>query len=578
MPLSDSFLQELKQKSDIEDIISSYVSLKKRGRTFVGLCPFHNEKTPSFTVYPETESYYCFGCGAGGDVINFVKRIENLDYLDAVKMLAQRAGMQMPDEGFDDSLAKKRRIILEINRETARYFHNCLISPEGKQGLNYLLGRGFTKKTINHFGLGYAPDSWDALIRHLKSKGYSLGDMLDAGVVRKGKKGYYDYFRNKVMTPIIDVRGNVIAFGGRVLDNSKPKYMNTSDTLVYKKTNVLFGLNYAKDSGSDTLILCEGYMDVMAMHQAGITNAVGGCGTALTPEQVKLISRYAKEVILAYDADEAGQKALNKAIALFNQTDLKVRIPGLMGGKDPDEIIKTYGVEKFRAMLEGSANEIEYALVNLRNKYNLATTQGKIDFLNDSIKVLDEVTPIEQDLYISRLSEELGVEKQSIKSQLQDYHRRTFRTKQRRQYSKIVDDSIKTTRNMSYDASASIRKIKAQDRLIGLLMLYPDCAELCTDLDENILSEGFIRKVYHEIITKLNDNESIDLITFGQVLSDEEMGRLSGITALSSNSADPKKEFSDCVKTLNEEYKKSQLTNAENMSDDDFRNLFKQNT
>lgn len=578
MPLSDSFLQELKQKSDIEDIISSYVSLKKRGRTFVGLCPFHNEKTPSFTVYPETESYYCFGCGAGGDVINFVKRIENLDYLDAVKMLAQRAGMQMPDEGFDDSLAKKRRIILEINRETARYFHNCLISPEGKQGLNYLLGRGFTKKTINHFGLGYAPDSWDALIRHLKSKGYSLGDMLDAGVVGKGKKGYYDYFRNKVMTPIIDVRGNVIAFGGRVLDNSKPKYMNTSDTLVYKKTNVLFGLNYAKDSGSDTLILCEGYMDVMAMHQAGITNAVGGCGTALTPEQVKLISRYAKEVILAYDADEAGQKALNKAIALFNQTDLKVRIPGLMGGKDPDEIIKTYGVEKFRAMLEGSANEIEYALVNLRNKYNLATTQGKIDFLNDSIKVLDEVTPIEQDLYISRLAEELGVEKQSIKSQLQDYHRRTFRTKQRRQYSKIVDDSIKTTRKMSHDASASIRKIKAQDRLIGLLMLYPDCAELCTDLDENILSEGFIRKVYHEIITKLNDNESIDLITFGQVLSDEEMGRLSGITALSSNSADPKKEFSDCVKTLNEEYKKSQLTNAENMSDDDFRNLFKQNT
>lgn len=578
MPLSDSFLQELKQKSDIEDIISSYVSLKKRGRTFVGLCPFHNEKTPSFTVYPETESYYCFGCGAGGDVINFVKRIENLDYLDAVKMLAQRAGMQMPDEGFDDSLAKKRRIILEINRETARYFHNCLISPDGKQGLNYLLGRGFTKKTINHFGLGYAPDSWDALIRHLKSKGYSLGDMLDAGVVGKGKKSYYDYFRNKVMTPIIDVRGNVIAFGGRVLDNSKPKYMNTSDTLVYKKTNVLFGLNYAKDSGSDALILCEGYMDVMAMHQAGITNAVGGCGTALTPEQVKLISRYAKEVILAYDADEAGQKALNKAIALFNQTDLKVRIPGLMGGKDPDEIIKTYGVEKFRAMLEGSANEIEYALVNLRNKYNLATTQGKIDFLNDSIKVLDEVTPIEQDLYISRLAEELGVEKQSIKSQLQDYHRRTFRTKQRRQYSKIVDDSIKTTRKMSHDASASIRKIKAQDRLIGLLMLYPDCAELCTDLDENILSEGFIRKVYHEIITKLNDNESIDLITFGQVLSDEEMGRLSGITALSSNSADPKKEFSDCVKTLNEEYKKSQLTNAENMSDDDFRNLFKQNT
>ena len=313
MPLNESFLQELKFKTDIEDIISGYVSLKRRGSTSVGLCPFHNEKTPSFTVYNDTQSFYCFGCGAGGDAVTFIKKIENLDYIDAVKLLAQRAGLQMPeDNSFDESLSKKRRRILEINRESAKFYYSYLISPAGKAGLDYYLNRGLTANTIKRFGLGYAPDEWDSLLKHLKSKGYKVGEMVDAGVVKVGRNNnYYDTFKNRVMTPIIDVRGNVIAFGGRVLDNSKPKYINTSDTLVYKKTNELFALNLAKDNCSDTLILCEGYMDVIAMHQAGFTNAVAGCGTALTNEQVRLISRYTKEVILAYDADEAGQKALN---------------------------------------------------------------------------------------------------------------------------------------------------------------------------------------------------------------------------------------------------------------------------
>ncbi|MGN0531894.1 MAG: DNA primase [Eubacterium sp.] len=578
MALSDAFLQDLKMKTDINDIISSYVSLKKRGNTSVGLCPFHNEKTPSFTVYEDTQSFYCFGCGAGGDAIGFIKRIENLDYIDAVKTLAQRAGIQMPDEGYDDSMAKKRRRILELNRATAKFYHSYLMSDDGRVGLDYFINRGLTKKTINHFGLGYAPNAWDLLLKHLKKQGFSIGEMIEAGVVKKGNKGYYDIFRNRVMTPIIDVRGNVIAFGGRVLDDSKPKYINTADTLVYKKTNELFALNYAKDSGDEALILCEGYMDVIAMHQAGFTNAVAGCGTALTSEQVRLVSRYAKSVILAYDCDEAGQKALNKAISLFNQTDVKVKIPSLVGGKDPDEIIKTYGRDKFKAMLEGASNEIEFAILSLRKNSNLNTTQGKLDFLNECIKILDKTTPIEQDLYLSRLAEELGVEKRSIQSQLNDYHSRRIRNDKRREYKSIVEDSIKSARKESYDASVSTRQIKAQDRLIGLLLLYPDCINLCDKLNTDALSEGFVRKVYNSVIAKANDGIKPDLSSFGQILTDAEMGRLSGIIAGSGDSADPKKEFIDCIDTINAEYNKRNSPDISGMSDDDFRNLFKSNT
>ena len=578
MALSDAFLQDLKMKTDINDIISSYVSLKRRGNTSVGLCPFHNEKTPSFTVYEDTQSFYCFGCGAGGDAIGFIKRIENLDYIDAVKALAQRAGIQMPDEGYDDSLAKKRRRILELNRATAKFYHNFLMSDDGRIGLDYFVNRGLTKKTINHFGLGYAPNNWDLLLKHLKSEGFTISEMIEAGVVKKGNKGYYDIFRNRVMIPIIDVRGNVIAFGGRVLDDSKPKYINTADTLVYKKTNELFALNYAKDSGDEALILCEGYMDVIAMHQAGFTNAVAGCGTALTSEQVRLVSRYAKSVILAYDCDEAGQKALNKAISLFSQTDVKVKIPSLVGGKDPDEIIKTYGRDKFKAMLEGASNEIEFALLSLRKNSNLNTTQGKLDFLNECIKVLDKTTPIEQDLYLSRLAEELGVEKRSIQSQLDAYHSKRVRNDKRREYKSIVEESVKTARKESYDASVSTRQIKAQDRLLGLLLLYPDCTRLCDKLNADALSEGFVRKVYDFIIAKNNDGLKPDLSSFGQILTDAEMGRLSGIIAKSGDSTHAKKEFIDCIDVINSEYKKRNSPDISGMSDDDFRNLFKSNT
>ena len=576
MPLNENFIQDLKMKTDIYDVISTYVTLKKRGRTYVGLCPFHNEKTPSFTVYPDTESFYCFGCGAGGDAVGFMKRIENLDYIDAVKALAQRAGMQMPDEStYDDSLAKKRRKILEINRESAKFFNSFMMSDAGSKGHNYFLNRGLSENTIKRFGLGYAPDSWDMLLKHLKGLGFSIGDMADAGVIKKGQKGYYDNFRNRVMTPIIDVRGNVIAFGGRVLDDSKPKYINTGDTLVYKKTNELFALNLAKDSGSETIILCEGYMDVIAMHQAGFTNAVAGCGTALTSEQVRLISRYAKEVILAYDADEAGQKARDKAVNLFSQTDIKIKIPILSGGKDPDEIIRKLGKERFKGMLLGASNEVEFAILSAKNKYDLNSTQGKIDFINECIKLLINASPVEQDLYISRISEELGVEKRSIKIQLDEYTKKYKRRTSYNEYKSIVNDSIRENRKQEISNSASTRQIKAEQRLLGILMLYPDCIKMCDNLNEEMLSAGFIRNTYKMTYDKIENGQSTDLADYSAYLSDSEMGMLSGIIARSSNSLDPKKEFKDCLKILNEEFEKKNSKNTSSMDDEQFRNLFK---
>ncbi len=574
MALSDSFLQELKMKTDIEDVISTYVTLKRRGATLVGLCPFHNEKTPSFTVYPATQSFYCFGCGAGGDAITFLKKIENLDYLDAVKTLAQRAGLQMPQEGFDDSLSKRRRRILEMNREAARFYHSVLLSPEGKVGYDYYIGRALSAATINHFGLGFAPNQWDALLKHMRAKGYQPAELVDAGLARKGQKGYYDNFRNRVMTPIIDVRGNVIAFGGRVLDDSKPKYINTGDTLVYKKTNELFALNFAKDSKEDALILCEGYMDVIAMHQAGFTNAVAGCGTALTTEQVRLISRYAKEVILTYDADEAGQKALQKAMTLFDQTDVKVRIPALVGGKDPDEIIRTYGRDKFKGMLEGASNETEFRLLALRRQYNLATTQGKIDFIGGALQILSTLPPVEQDLYVSRLSEELGVERQNMKVQLQDLVARQGNRREKREFNRIVQENMRKTARETMATDASLRKLRAEDRLISLLLRYPDCSRLCKDFDPQRLTPGFAQRVFTLILQRLENGDGTELMDLRDRLTDDEMGRLSGIIARGGESADAKQEFSDCLQTIRAEQQKKQESAAE-LDDQAFRDLFR---
>ncbi len=575
MPVNESFLQELKYKTDITDIVSTYVSLKKRGATLVGLCPFHNEKTPSFTVYPETQSFYCFGCGAGGDAVTFIRKIENLDYIDAVKMLAQRAGLQMPTDGFDDSISKRRRRIYEANRAAAKYFHSVLMSEEGSKALEYYRNRKFTLHTIRKFGLGYAPDKWDGLLKHLRSQGFSLTELYEAGLVRKGQKNnYYDFFRNRVMTPIIDVRGNVVAFGGRVLDDSKPKYINTNDTLAYKKTNEVFGLNFAKDSGKSEIILCEGYMDVIAMNQAGFTNCVAGCGTALTNEQVHLISRYANEVVLAYDNDEAGRKALDKAVNLFRNTDIKIRIPAFEYGKDPDEIIKNVGVEKFGAMIDRAMNETEYNILRMRGRYNIATTQGKIDFASAVVPVLAQAEPVERDLYMSRIAEEIGIDKSSIDAQLQEYIRSNRRRQRKKEWNATVQNAIRENQQISHDTGETSKMIKAVDRLLYLLIKYPDCMKLASSFETDELPAGFFRKVFDKICENIKNGYDNDLMNFSSVLSADELGRLSGIIARGNHSDNPKEEFMDCMALIRKENAKKHKKSAADMSDDEFRKMF----
>lgn len=575
MALSDSFLQELRFKCDIESVVSRYVILKKRGNTYVGLCPFHNEKTPSFTVYEDTQSFYCFGCGAGGDVISFVRRSENLDYIDAVKSLAESVGMRMPDDGFDDSVSKTRRRIFEANRAAARYFHEYLYTDRGKHCLDYYLGRGLSPKTIKRFGLGYAPDSWNELIRHMKKNGFSESELVLANLARQGEKNTYDNFRNRAITPIIDIRGNVIAFGGRVLDDSKPKYINTSDTLVYKKTHELFGLNFAKDAGKSSLILCEGYMDVIALHQAGFTNAVAACGTALTSDQVKIISRYADEVVLAYDADEAGQKAVNKAIRLFGATGMEVKVPHLSGGKDPDEIIRKYGAEKFKGMLDGAVNDTEFEILNIRAKYDVNTSDGKIRFLKEAMRVLAVLPPIERDIYTSKLAEELSVSKESISIQLEQTARRAKKQEENRFFGEVISKSSRETFNRALHGGASnMRLLRAERRMAALLLFSPDLAKKYSDFDSTKFSSPFYKKAFDVISGRICDERPVDLTSMSADFTPEELGELAGIQAGIGKNTNSAEEFKDCINTVNEEYNKNNRSNPTELSDEEYRSLF----
>lgn len=576
---SDDFIQQLRDSNDIESVIGSYIDLKRRGKNLVGLCPFHNEKTPSFTVYPETASYYCFGCGAGGEVINFIRNIENLDFTEAVKLLADRAGLKLPDTDYDDSAAKMRRRIYEANREAARFYHETLFTDKGKQQLDYLLGRGVSPKMIKHFGLGAAPDDWHALEDHLKNKGFHRDELVAANLLRmsekNGKRYYYDAFRAKVIYPVIDLRGNVVAFGGRVLDNSKPKYINTSDTLVYKKSNELFALNFAKNGNDRKLILCEGYMDVIALHQAGYENAVAGLGTALTPEQVSLISRYADEVALCYDSDEAGQKAVRAAMTLFSKTGVRVKVIRLEGGKDPDEIIKTHGKEMFAKLLDRADNDTEYKLSKLREKYIVQTDDGKLNFLREAAKVLAFCDSIERDVYAMRLSDELNVGKDAIIQQINEIKRKENYRKTKTE----LATAQKQIQNLDVAADPqrlkNIRAAKAEDTVIITLL---NNAAFYKNLKDRLSKDVFITPVNKrllDIITeRLESQESVDISHLSQFLTSEEVSVVARLLANQAMVSNTLKECEDCLAVLEEEKRKREAPSPSQMSDDSFLEFF----
>lgn len=574
--LSDEFLNELKMRCDIEQFISSYIQLKRRGKNLVGLCPFHNERTPSFTVYPESQSYYCFGCGAGGGVLNFAKEVENLDFMQAVQFLCDKVGMSIPTDDFDDSLAKKRKRMYQINKEAARFFHQNLFTEQGNIGLQYYIERGYTKQTIVHFGMGFAQNSWDSLLKYMKTKGYSYEDLYEANLANKSEKNdkvhYYDSFRNRVMIPIIDVRGNVVAFGGRILDDSKPKYINTSDTLIYKKSLGVFGLNFAKNSKEDSLILVEGYMDAISLHQAGFTNTVACLGTALTGEMARLLARYSENIILSYDADEAGQKATQKAIGVFSSIGAKTRVVKLKGGKDPDEILKKYGAERFRSLIDGASNDIEYQLIKIAKDLDLETDDGKMKYLELACECLAKTKNIiMQEIYASKLSNRLGVSKDTLLLRINALQKKMYYTDKKNEYKKAEKDTLNNNNKISISTGANIRSIKAQQMLLAGLLRNPTYLKLLeNEIDINDFSIDSYKRIFAVIQEKIKDERNLEISYFAGDLSSENMSELVKIQKTHENLSGTQKEFTDCIKvikddnsTKNNDVRVSQLSDAE---------------
>ncbi|HWP50381.1 MAG TPA: DNA primase [Clostridia bacterium] len=533
--IPESFIEELKYRSDIEQIVSRYTNLKRSGRNLSGICPFHSEKTPSFVVYPENNSFYCFGCGAGGDVVTFVRMAEHLEYIEALRFLADKAGISLPDEVENDGTARLKMRMLELNRQAARFFNNLLNSAEGKRGMDYFQARGLSLNTIRKFGLGYAPDSWDALKNDLLKKGFTEAEMAAAAVIRKNDTGgSYDQFRDRVMFPIIDLRGGVIGFGGRVLGDGRPKYLNSSDTVVFKKSRGLFAMNFAKATKRQQFILCEGYMDAIAIHQAGFDNAVATLGTALTPEQARLIAQYTSEVVISYDSDVAGQKATQRASQLFSQTGVTVRVLSMSGAKDPDEYIKKYGTARFSQLIEGSANATEYQIMRLKDRFALDTDDGKVGFLKEFCALMAQLrSGIEADIYTTRIASELGVSREAIAQQTA-----ALRKKAMRQQEKKYDASLKIYAqelpNQKHDPqrAANLRYALAEDKLIAALMKNPDYAKT---VSEKIAPAHFVtdsnRDIFSVLINRLLDGRNVDMMSLSAQLSIAQMNWLSHLLA-----------------------------------------------
>ena len=564
------YITELVQRSDIVDVVQSYVQLRHRGRTHTGLCPFHNEKTPSFVVYPETQSFYCFGCGAGGDVITFIKKINNVDYIEAVKFLAGRAGMALPEE--DDQTGRLRSRIISINKDAARFYFSRLNSDAGRVGRAYWRGRGLSDATIKRFGLGYAPDSFGALRDHMRGKGYKDEELTAAWLAARGKKsgGIYDIFRARAMVHIIDIRGNVIAFGGRVLDDSKPKYLNTADTLAFKKTNNLFALNFAKSSGGKQLILCEGYMDVIALHQAGFTNAVAALGTSFTAEHARLIARYAEEVILVFDADSAGQKGTQRAIGLLRQTGVDIRVISIPDGKDPDEFIKHHGPERFRLLLERSANDVEYRLIALGKRHMLGTADGKVAYLREAAALLAALqSPIERDVYAGKLSAELGVNKSAILDQVQELMERRKKQQKSRQLSQIVRNTENTIKKANPDAAAHPRAVSAEEGLLGLLLLNPDyIGRIAGGLPPEMFATDFNRGLYQRLIQRYESGQPVDLAFLSADYDGDGMGYISRMIRDARERVNSLEEAGRYAGVIEEEFRLQSLNDPRGMSDE----------
>ena len=573
-------IEDVRNRNDIVDVISSYVNLKRAGSNYQGLCPFHNEKTPSFTVFSATQSFHCFGCGAGGDAISFVMRSENLEYVPAVEFLAKRVGITISYTGGDNSQSVKRKRVLDMNLEAAKYFRSCLFDENlGGVGMRYFASeRKLSPVIIKRFGLGYAPDSFGALTNHLRSRGFTEEEMMEGFLCGRSQKTNraYDYFRNRVIFPIIDTSGNVVAFGGRVMDDSKPKYLNSSDTPAFKKSRNLFALNFARHHCAEQMILCEGYMDVIALHSAGFENAVATLGTALTSDQARMMAKYTKQVLIAYDSDEAGQRAATRAVSMLSDVGLDVRILKMNGAKDPDEYIKKFGRDNFAALLNSGRTGFEFKCDAVMSKYDLSIAENKIKAAGELCEYIAGIwSEVERDVYISEVASKLSLNRDGIKNDVN-----LIRKKKISQYKNEVSREVKLTAmgigdKINPDAAKNIRATATEEALLGLLMIYDeyraDVVSGKVELSADDFVTAFNRRVF-EVVMALEGDGGFDFSLLGGSFNTDEISRIQSMIVkrrmLTENGVAV---FRECVKTLKEQEKLS----SEESPDDGIDSIMK---
>lgn len=578
---TEEFLSALRARCDIETVVSRYVTLKASGANKFGLCPFHNERTPSFSVNSSKELFKCFGCGASGDVISFIMRIENLSYVDAVVFLANSVGMDIPVRQEAGNQTKElRKKILEMNKVAAKYFHDVLLSDEGRPGREYFTQRRLTKKTITHFGLGFSPDSWDSLLKHLQKEGFSLNDIKASGLVTNKEGHTYDAFRGRVMFPIIDQRYNVIGFGARTIksDEKTAKYINTGETVAFSKKNNLFGLNFAKDNASQGLILCEGYMDVIALHQAGITNAVAPLGTAFTDSQARLINRYTKNVILCFDSDNAGKAATARALTITASVGLTAKVFNVPDGKDPDEFIKKNGADAFLKLINQSENSVDYKINEAKRKYNLNILEEKVECMREIVAILAQIRDkIEMELYVNKVSKDMDVTPESINAEIKSYIIKQQRKRKEDEARKTMNDYIAPYDRINRQRSANRKAAQAEDMILTILINKPEMLDTINQhIDESDFATDFNRKIFMILKNKIPENvltEPINILS--AELEPEEMDAIAKMVKdAGSLSIDKEKTVSVCKK-LKEEKDKTYTLDLKNLSDEELERVLK---
>ena len=568
MAFPPSFLDELIARNPIEDVVGQYVSLKRSGSNLFGLCPFHGEKTASFSVSPDKGIYYCFGCHKGGGAVNFMMEIEGLSYPDAVRALAKKAGMEVPEDEQYQSRYRQQERLWALHREAARFFHSQLYAPVGRAALEYALGRGMSRSILTTFGVGYAPDSWDSLVRAMKAKGYTEEELRESGLVTvpQNNGNLLDRFRDRLMFPIIDVRGNVIGFGGRIIKNDKDaaKYLNSPETIIFNKRKNLFGLNLAKKSKQGYLILVEGNIDVVALHQYGFDNAIASLGTSLTEDQAALMTRYTDQVVLIYDGDKAGQNATQRAIPILEKAGLQVKVLQIRDAKDPDEYLKKFGADRFRLLLEGSSNRVEYQLNAIRSQYDLSIDEERVKFLQASANLISTLqSPVQQEVYGYRVAEAAKISYDAMKNEIEKARkRRYYQQKKKQERIDLAPARAKQPRakTIRYD---NMKSAMAEEKILAMALKEPALLDEAKDLASEEFSSGLLGNVYQQL--RQRHDQGLDVAP--GVLSDLTPEEMSHITGIYQRQEGPVNEraFRDCVNTVKAEHQSGKVSTEDDL-------------